>query len=307
MKRNILLAGMLLPLAGYPQSTDSTVRQKLTTTSPRSGGITVSYLVAPVTIQGSTFTIQQPTADMGFPLYRQFRSAHPILLRTGIRYQGLLLSNESQIGVDNFHSITVPLLFSYSFTRATSISLVGTAGVGSDFKRSIEGEDILYTAGVRLGLRQNKRFRFAVTVAYVRNYAGKLLLPMPDIDWTISKRWSLTGILPARVSLKYKMSAAQSLGLTASISGSMYRLNEGGKEQYLHLRQNTGGLIYELKLAERWRLNLVAGHTFMQRLETFNMDQKIGFNKFGDLNNRVANVSYNQNSFIFQGGLSYQF
>jgi len=307
MKKNIFLAGMLLPALSYAQSTDSTAQSKLATTSPRLGGITISNQVAPINAGGSTITMQQPVVDIGIPLYKDFASAHPVFIRAGIRYQGLLLSNENSVGGTNFHSITVPLSFSYSFSRATNITLIGLASVASDFKRSIEGEDVLYTAGVRIGFRQNKAFKYGVTLTYVNNYSGQYFLPLPDIDWAINKRLRLTGIIPARVSLMYKFTEAQSLGLTASIGGSMYRLNEGKQPQYLHLQQNSGGLSYDLKLGQRWKLNLIAGHTFMQRLQTFNIDQKVSFNGFSKLNDRVANVSYRENSFIFQGGISYQF
>jgi hypothetical protein len=252
--------------------------------------------------------MQLPTADIGIPVYKNFSSPHPVFVRVGIRYQGLLLSNEKNIGSTNFHAVSVPLLFSYSFSRATSISLIGIATVGSDFKRDIKEEDILYTAGVRIGFRQNKSFKYGVTVTYVSSYAGQYVLPLPDIDWTISKKLNFTALLPSRASLKYKLSQAQSLGATFSIGGSMYRLNEEGKEQqYLHLRQTSAGLIYDLKIGKRWKLNLVAGHTLTQRLETFNMDQKVSFNGFGKRDDRISNVSYQQNSFIFQTGISYQF
>jgi hypothetical protein len=307
MKRSLFLAGMLLPVFTYSQGADSSRPSKLTTTSPRLGGVTITNLVAPIRADGNTFIMQTPVVDIGIPVYKNFRSKHPVLLKTGIRYQGLFLSNEKNIGSTNFHSITIPLLFHYSISRATSISFIGLASAGSDFKFNLEGKDILYTVGVRIGFRQNKSFKYGVTLTYTDNYAGKYLLPIPDIDWTISKRLSLTGVLPARVSFKYKMSATQSLGLTASISAAMYRLNQNQDEQYLHLRQNSGGLIYDLTLSKRWKLNLVAGHTFMQRLETFNIDQKVSLNGFGKLNDRVSNISYQQNSFIFQGGISYQF
>lgn len=225
----------------------------------------------------------------------------------GKPYQGLLLSNEKQINGTNFHSITIPVLASYSFSRATSMTFIGLASVGSDFKRNLEGKDILYTVGLRFGFRQNKALKYGVALTYTDNYSGRFLLPLPDIDWTINKKLGLTGILPARISLKYKLSNAQSLGITTSITGSMYRLNEPGKGQYIHLRQSSGGVIYDLKLGQRWNLNLIAGHTFSQRLETFNMDQKVSLNNFGKINDRVSNVSYQKNSVIFQGGISYQF
>lgn len=307
MKKSIFLAGILLPGFSYSQTTDSTAHSKLVTASPRLGGITITNLVAPIKTDGHSFTMQLPVVDIGIPIYKNFLTKHPVLIRAGIRYQGVLLSNEKQIGSTNFHSITVPLLFSYSFSRAANISFIGLISAGSDFKQSLEGKDINYTAGVRAGFRQNKAFKYGITIAYTKDYAGQYLLPIPDFDWTISKRLSIAGVLPSRISLKYKVSAAQSLGITAGIGGSMYRLNNGLNAQYLHLRQNSAGLIYDFKPGQRWKLNLLAGHTFMQRLETFNMDQKISLNRFGKLNDRIPNISYRANSFIFQGGVSYQF
>lgn len=308
MKRILFLMGMLLPILGYCQSIDSSIiHKKLTTTAPLLGGVTVTNIVALVGAGGNTFTTEQPIVDVGFPVYKNFAAAHPILIKTGIRYHGLFLSGEQNIGSNEFRSITIPLLLNYSLSRTTSISFVGLATVGSDLKRSISAEDILYTAGVRIGFRPSKSFKYGITLAYTSNYSGKFLLPIPDIDWTISNKLSLTGIIPARASLKYKLSEIQSLGITASLNSSMYRLKEDTKDQYIHLRQNSAGLIYDLKLSQRWKLNLIAGHTFSQRLETFNMGEKVPFDGFSKFNNRVANISYRQNSFILQGGISYEF
>lgn len=304
MKRGLILISILLPVLGYCQSVDSSsMHKKLATTAPLLGGVTITDIVAPV----GTFTTQQPIVDIGFPVYKDFSAAHPILIKTGIRYQGLFLSGQQNIGSTQFQSITVPLLFNYSLSRTTSISFVGLATVASDFKQSIGAADILYTAGVRIGFRPSKSFSYGITLAYISNYSGKFLLPLPDIDWTINNKLSLTGIIPARASLKYKLSEIQSLGITASINASMYRLNDEAENQYLHLQQSSAGLIYDLKLTRRWKLNLIAGHTFLQRLETFNLNQQVSFDGFTKLNDRVANISYRQNSFIFQGGISYEF
>jgi hypothetical protein len=299
---------MLLPVLGYCQGTDSiSMHKKFITTAPLLGGVTVTNIVSPVDANGNTFTMQQPIIDVGFPVYKDFSTPHPILIKTGIRYQGLFLSGEQNIGSTEFQSITVPFLLNYSFSRTTNISFVGLATVGSDFKRSISAEDILYTVGVRIGFQPNNSFRYGVTLAYISNYSGKFLLPIPDIDWTISNKLSLTGVIPARASLKYKLSEIQSLGITGSLNSSMYRLNADTKDQYINLQQNSAGLIYDIKLSRRWKFNLIGGHTFSQRLQTFNMDQKVSFDGFTKLNDRVANISYRQNSFIFQGGISYEF
>ncbi|HWK05006.1 MAG TPA: DUF6268 family outer membrane beta-barrel protein [Puia sp.] len=307
MRRSIFLAGILLPILSYSQSADSSIHSKLVTTSPALGGVTISDMVVPIKANGNTFTVQQSVVDVGIPIYKNFTAAHPVFIKTGIRYQGLFLSGEKNIGSNNFQSVTVPLLVSYSLSRSTNVTFIGSASVASDFRRNIEAEDIIYSAGVRIGFHQRSSFKFGVTMIYLSDYSGKYLLPVPDIDWTINKRWSLSAILPARVSVKYKISAAQSFGITAGLNNGQYSLNDQPKKQYLQLQQYSGGLIYDLKLGRNWKVNLIAGHSFSQRLETFNIDQKVSLNDFGKLNKRATNVSYRQNSFIFQGGISYQF
>lgn len=251
--------------------------------------------------------MQQPIVDIGVPVYKDFSTVHAILIKTGIRYQGLFLSNADGISSSYFHSLTVPLLLNYSLSRTTSISFIGLTTIASDFKQNLETGDILYTAGIRLGFRPASNFRYGITLTYISNYSGKFLLPIPDIDWTINNKWSFTGVIPARATLRYKLTEAQSVGFTGALDGSMYHLNEGLQAQYLHLRQNSAGLIYEVKPDKRWKLSMIAGHTFMQKLETFNIDQKVPFDGLNKLNDRIANIAYRQNSFIFQGGISYEF
>ena len=142
---------------------------------------------------------------------------------------------------------------------------------------------------------------------YLRNYSGEYLLPVPDLEWAINDRWTLTAVLPARASLKYKLDKAQSLGITNSVTGGTWRLNSGIDKQYLQLQQVNAGLLYECRLGKRWKLNLIPGHTLLQRLETFSPDQTISLDNFKKLGDRVHAVSYRQNSFTFQGSISYAF
>jgi len=313
MKKHLFLAGLLLPVLSFAQRTDpnrpaDTVRPKpFVTTAPRLGGVTISSQVTPLTVNGSTVMLYQPTVDIGIPLYKNFSSPHPLLIKTGLRYDGLFIDNEKYIGSSAFHTLTVPLVVNYSITRGTDLSLIGGVMVSSDFQRDIESDDIFYTAGVRIGFRPSKALRYGVTLVYLRNYSGEYLLPVPDIEWAINDRWNLTAVLPARASLKYKFDKAQSLGITNSFTGGTWRLNSGVGKQYLQLQQVSAGLLYECTLAKRWKVSLIPGHTLLQRLETFGLDQKISLDNFRKLGDRVHNVSYRQNSFTFQGSISFAF
>jgi hypothetical protein len=306
MKKLFILAGILLSHFLHAQTSDST-RSAPMTTVPRLGGVTISDQIAPIKADGNTLLMQLPVVDIGIPLYKDFSTVHAVLIKTGIHYEGLLLTNEKHIGSSSFQALSVPLLASYSFNRTTNVTFIGLATAGSDFKKSITANDLFYTVGIRIGFQPTRSLRYGVTLTYISNYSGKFVLPLPDIDWAISKKWTFTAYVPVRASLKYALDRRQSIGATTGYMGGMYRLNDGLGDQYLNLQQYTAGLLYDLKLGSRWKVNLIAGHTLMQKLQTFNMDQTVPFEGLGKLNDRKANVSYEQQSFVLQVGISYLF
>jgi len=317
MKRAIILAGLLLPIFAWSQSPDSanrsldSNRQSLFLTgAPRLGGISLTDAVTPMKINNGNSMVQQHIVDFGIPLVKDFTSAHPIFIKTGFRYENLIVPDITAFGTGSFNSFTVPFLASYSITKKTNLTLVGMGTLATDMKTSIHANDVQYVAGIRIGFQPNPNLRYGVTMTYVNNYSGQLIIPVPDIDWTINKKWQLTAIVPSRVSLKYKIAPNQSFGLTTGYVASVYGLTQNKEmpnRQYLSWQQFSGGLIYDVTLSKRWNFNLVAGHSFMQRLETFDQATKASFNNFSELSNRKPIYSDRQTSFIFQAGINYKF
>jgi hypothetical protein len=307
MKRALLLAGVLLPFIGFSQTPDSNRQSRFLTAAPRLGGLALTDAVTPLKVNGTGSMVQQHILDFGLPLYKNFTAAHPVFIKSGFRYENLLVPNIAAFGSGAFHSCTVPLLASYSLSRKTNLTFIGLATVSSDLKQSLSFSDLQYTAGLRIGFQAGKQLRYGVTLTYVNSYSGQLLLPIPDLDWTINRRLQLSAVVPSRISLKYKFTANQSLGLTTGYMATTYGMADGKSKQYLSWQQFSGGLIYDLKLSGRWNINLVAGHSFMQRLETFDQQEKASFDNFSELNNRKPIYSDRQTSFVFQAIISYQF
>lgn len=282
--------------------------QRLTTVAPLLGGVNVSYIVSPVKAGDGSFMTNQVIVDESSPVYKDLKAKHPVLIKVGARYHGLYLSGEDRMGGASFHAISVPVIVSYGFSRNTNITAIASAGVASDFRKDISGSDIFYNAGVRLGWGQATNFKFGVTVIYSKAYTGSTLIPLPDIDWTISKRWRLEALLPFRTSLKYKLNESQTLALTQGFTTVAYRLNDGtGVGKYLQLQQVSGGLMYEHVFSRRWSVHLIGGYGFSSKLETFNNTQTVGFNDFGAMSKRIRDISYDKGAVIGQVGISYKF
>jgi Domain of unknown function (DUF6268) len=307
MKNALLLAGILLPFIGFTQTPDSNRQSKFLTAAPRLGGITLTDAVTPIKVNGAASMVQQHILDIGLPLYKDFTSAHPVFIKSGFRYENLIVPNIAAFGSGAFHAFTVPLLASYSLSRKTNLTFIGLATLSSDLKQAAPFSDLQYTLGLRIGFQPGKQLRYGVTLTYVNSYSGQLLIPVPDLDWTINRHLQLTAVVPSRISLKYKLTANQSLGLTSGYTASTYGLTDGKSKEYLSWQQYSGGLIYDLKLGGRWNINLVAGHSFLQRLETFDQSEKASFDNFSELNKRKPVYSNRQTSFVFQAVVTYQF
>ncbi|BAV05532.1 hypothetical protein SAMN05421788_10521 [Filimonas lacunae] len=313
MKQTFLFILTVISVRSYSQTTTSDslskrLSQPLTTAAPLLGGVNVSYLVSAPGTDNNTFTMNQAVVDVSTPIYRAMKTKHPLFIKTGLRYQGLYLNGEKQIGIDNFHSFTIPVFMTYVFNRNTNLTVLANAGVGSDFRGDLNAEDIYYTAGMRFGFRQSKNFRIGVTLIYSKSYAGTNLLPLPDIDWTISKHWRLEAFIPFRTSLKYKFNEHQTLAFTQGFQTGNFRVHDyTGTGKYLQLQGVTTGLMYDHTFNRRWNIYLIAGMAVSQKLQTFTNDQQLGLNQFSKMNDRIPTVSYEKGGIVGQAGINYKF
>ncbi|WEK34313.1 MAG: DUF6268 family outer membrane beta-barrel protein [Candidatus Pseudobacter hemicellulosilyticus] len=314
----MLLAGVKLSAQDRPTSIRIPEAQRdslqqaagrpLTSTAPRLGGINVSGVLFPVSGNGKDFLIQQFSAEAGTPVrILKLKSNRPYFFRASLRYQGLYLSGEPFIGSNNFHSVTANLSYTTILSRSTHLSIFGLTGVASDFRKSITGSDLYYTVGARIALRQDKDFKYAINLVYTDMYTGSFLLPIPEFAWTINDKWSWTGFLPIRTSLKYKLSKQHQLGWTTTFQGATYRLNSGAGDEYIQHQQVSTGISYDWQLNHRWDLNIIGGYTLSNKLQTYSNSEKAGFNAFDKIQDRKWNLSYDRNTPFIQAGFNYKF
>jgi hypothetical protein len=324
MKRVFILAGILLPLLSWsqspaptPQNSDSSAQKPdgnrqsvFLTAAPRLGGIALTDAVSPMKHGNGRSIVQQHIVDFGIPVYENFTSKHPTFIKVGFRYENLIVPNHPALGNGSFNNFMVPLVASYSVTKKFNLTLIGMAAMSSDMKQDFTTGDIQYNAGIRFGWQPNQNLRYGVTLVYVNNYSGKYLLPVPDIEWTINKKWQFSAVVPSRITIKYKLTPNQSLGLTTGYASNVYAINKIGQQsvkQYLSWQQYSGGLLYEVTLSKRWNFNVMAGHSFSQKLETFDQSQKASLDNFSFLSNRKPIYSDHQTSFIAQATINYKF
>ena len=320
-----ILPILLMATVSYSQERDSlaiskqkrdSLKTKITrvslrpTKAPLLGGFNLGVIITPMETDDDNFTVQQYSLEIASPIYGSKKSKHPYFGKVSLKYEQMRLSENQIIDHTDFHNLR--MLFSHSIIlpKRKILTFIGSAGIGSDFKEGIKGEDIYFHTGVRMGWLNNKKFIYGVSLMYVNTYVGQFILPIPDFYWQIDERWSLNGLLPVKTSLDYTLSQSASIGLAINLNTSNYRLHEEeNKDQFIQFFQYNGGLNYEKIVKERWKFSVFAGYTLMQRFQTFDNDKKVGINDFKALQEEDrANISYDkEKSPVFQFGFSYLF
>lgn len=255
---------------------------------------------------GFNFVAYQTFADISSPIYGSIKGKHPYFGQLNLKYQGLQLAGEKNIGQSVFHNFSMAIFHNYIRSKSNFITVIALGSVGSDFKRSIIASDLNLVLGVRVGWRQNKAFKIGVIFVYANVYSGQYLLPLPDFKWSINDHWTLSGLFPIKTSLKYKISNTQSLGGTFDLGGGAYRLNDfSANRKYIQLSQFSAGLVYDVAINRKFKMALFLEHAVMQKLQTFNSNEKAFLNQFNK--KRTAEVSYIRTSFVLQAELRYLF
>jgi hypothetical protein len=94
-------------------------------------------------------------------------------------------------------------------------------------------------------------------------FFGLFVIPLAGIDWKINDRFNLFGVLPASLTLEYKLSSH-------FFSGTVFRTFTNSYHdtgtQYMRIDENQLGLYLDYYCGKNWLFNIEAGHSILRKL-----------------------------------------
>jgi len=197
---------------------------------------------------------------------------HGILFRTGIIQK---LSNDREIQI-----LAVPRLMS----DLNNISIDHFQFGGIFMFKKIYSEKLTVSYGAM----------------YNQEFFGPYLVPLVDLDWQISERWSIIGLLPVYSKIKYKINKNFNAGIAHFGLITSYKLGAAEYNDDYMERQSIDLTIFARhKIVGNLYIEGRFGQTFGRTFAQYAADQKVDFSLplvgFGD--NRV------QKNISFQDGL----
>ena len=161
--------------------------------------------------------------------------------------------------------------------------------LNSDLK-NISSDDYQAGAAVLFTYKKKENLKFKFGTYYNSEFFGFFMLPLAGIDWNISERLNLFGILPNSMNIEYKALLKKiHCGLSFKSVTNSFRYEN---ESYLKVQDNHIKIYADAYLLKHVVLNIEAGHTVWKKYSVgFDDDEnKLGF----------------KNNFIFRMALSYR-
>jgi len=98
--------------------------------------------------------------------------------------------------------------------------------ISSDFT-SLSGDD--YQAGglVLMNYKKNKKIKYHFGIYYNQEYFGPFFIPLLGLDWKVSPKINIFGILPSTANFEYKFNKILYAGASYKSITASYRLGDG--------------------------------------------------------------------------------
>ena len=180
----------------------------------------------------------------------------------------------------NYHTISYNLGLIQSLSPRWRLMLNLSPTLASDFKESLDEDDLLYQANAMFINNKSKRFSYGFGLAYTTRFGRQIVLPTGMLVYRTPKI-VLNILLPTRASIMFKSKSKTFLyGVETSINGGLFN-NTTDVETISALVDETGysrfliGPAFELKQKNGINIQIKGGVAAGRRLEFIDVNEEI--------------------------------
>jgi len=195
----------------------------------------------------------------------------------------------------NIHGFILRTGLVQKLSRDREIQLLFIPRLMSDLN-NVDSEHFQFGGIAMYKKKVSDKLTMSYGAMYNQELFGPYLVPLVDLDWQISERWSITGLLPVNSKIRYKINDRFNAGLAHFGLITSYKLGalENGGD-YVERQSIDLTLFARHNIVGNFYLEGRFGHTFGRSYAQYGADQKVDFSLplvgFGD--DRIQkNVSF---------------
>jgi len=195
----------------------------------------------------------------------------------------------------NLHGIILRTGLYKKFSKDRGIQIFFSPRLMSDFQ-NINATHFQYGGMILYENRYSDKLKMGFGAMYNQEFFGPYLVPLINLDWKLNERWSISGLLPIYVKIKYEINERLNVGFSHFGLTTSYRMGNIDYEgDYIERKSIDEALFARYRLVNDIFIEGRIGRTFGRSYAQYEADQKVDFSlplvSFGD--NRVQkNVSF---------------
>ncbi|NQT26425.1 hypothetical protein HQ585_13815 [candidate division KSB1 bacterium] len=237
-------------------------------------------LVDPIT-EAPDLKIQANAWTVGAALPLSFSEGRIIVMnqfnykRTDLKYENLP-ENSAEIGQMQSYSLTCFMIDSLS--EKWKMVAVLTPGFASDFEGDLVTEDFTFGAVFGFIRTIKSNFDLGFGIAYMPDFGEPLPMPFLYLDWMISQKMKLNGLVPTNLLLSYSVHPKLDLGFSFKVEGNRYHGDPnkfGEAVPYMKYSEGTLSPMMQIHLTPWFHLMLEGGYAAYRNFEFFSGDNKV--------------------------------
>jgi hypothetical protein len=210
------------------------------------------------------------------------------------------VSNDEQMNSDisnpiNLHGIILRTGLYQKFSKDRNLKIFFTPRLMSDFN-NVNAKHFQYGGMFLYGKKYNENLSMGFGINYNQELFGPYLVPLIDLNWKLSEKWSIAGVLPIYAKVKYNVNDRFNIGWSHFGLITSYRLGETEYNgDYIERSSIDETLFARYHLSKNIHLEGRFGYALSRSYAQYEEDEKVDFSLplvgFGD--DRVQkNISF---------------
>ncbi|MFI2743481.1 DUF6268 family outer membrane beta-barrel protein [Zhouia sp. PK063] len=199
--------------------------------------------------------------QLQFKLLLPIAKSETSFLGTGIGFLQENIHSSPNNFTDQFYAIGIPFLYQYRFNNSKSIQLIGNVSINSTFKK-VTFDDAVYVLGASYIHQYSKKLKLGYGVVYVRQFFGNQIVPLLNINYKPSDKWTISGRFPVHMQSIYAFNKKNQVGIEWRLLTNSFRLDdEVYEEAYIKNRNASLQFLYRFQLWKQSFLSMGLGYS----------------------------------------------
>ena len=199
----------------------------------------------------------------------------------------------------NLYGITLALSYVKQWKNEKwKTVLVSVNRISSDLK-NITIKHYQPGVAVLMIYERSEKIKYKLGAFYNAEFFGPFILPLIGVEWKISKRFILHGLVPRNLALEYKITPSLYVGLNWKAITNSFRYQSDNTNDYFKIEESQIRLFADIYITKHLVFNIEAGHSFLREYNA-HLNSPLYEN-----NERDFNLLANE-GLLFKAGLYYR-